>query len=143
MLEETRSKPIEHENCVEWAWKCCIKCETNGPVLLHRNIHFTETPHIYICILNFRTPLPPCNSSLKSRFLLGQLNDDSAAKFIWTCAFLFVYSLPGKIFFFKIAKLNLINLRREKSSQLSDQSKHKFSTFSSNKFPSDQIEDGC
>ena len=42
-----------------------MKCETNDPVLLHGNIHFSETPHIFICILNFRTPLS-CNSSLKS-----------------------------------------------------------------------------
>ena len=142
MLGEARSKPIQHENCVEWSWKCCIKCETNGPVLLHRNIHFTETPHIYICIQNFRTPLP-CNCSLKSGFPLGESNDDFAAKFIWECAFSFVYSVSGKIFFFKIVKLNLISFWREKSPQLSDQSKHKFSTLSSNKFPSDQIEDGC
>ena len=142
MLEETRSKPIQHENCVEWSWKCCIKCETNGPVLLHRNIHFTETPHIYICILNFRTPLF-CNSWLKSGFPLGESNDDFAAKFIWACAFLFVYRLVGKIFFFKTVKLNLINFWREKSPQLSDQSKYKFSILSWNKSPSDQIEDGC
>ena len=42
-----------------------MKWETNDPVLLHGNIHFSETPHIYICILNFRTPLS-CNSSFKS-----------------------------------------------------------------------------
>ena len=139
MLDETRSKPIQHENCVERAWKCCMKCETNGPVLLHRNIHFTETPHIYICILNFRTPLP----SLKGGFPLGEMNGDFAEKFIWACVFLFVCSLAGKIFLFKIVKMNLINSRREKSPQLPDQSKYKFSTLSSNKFPSDQIEDGC
>ena len=92
-----------------WAWKCCMKCETNCPVLFHRNIHFTETPHIYICILSFRTPLP-----------LGEINGDFAAKFIWACAFLFVHSLAGKIFLFKIVKMNLINSRREKSPQLSD-----------------------
>ena len=102
-----------------------MKCETNGPVLLHRNIHFTKTPHIYICILNFRTLLP-CNSSLKGGFPLGEMNGDFAAKFIWACAFLFVYSLTGKIFLFKIVKMNLINSRREKSPQLSDESKHKF-----------------
>ena len=34
-------------------------------MLLHGNIHFSETPQIYICMLNFRAPLP-CNSSLKS-----------------------------------------------------------------------------
>ena len=103
MLDETRSKPIQHENCVEWAWKYCIKWETNGPVLLHRNIHFTETPHIYICILNFHTPLP-CNSSLKGGFPSDQMNADFAAKFIWACAFSFVYSLAGKIFLLKIVK---------------------------------------
>ena len=90
-----------------------MKCETNGPVLLHRNIHFTEAPHIYICILNFRTPLP-CNSSLKGGFPLSEMNGDFAAKFVWACAFLFVYSLAGKIFL-KIVKMNLINSRREKS----------------------------
>ena len=87
------------------------------------------------------TEFPPCNSSLG--FPLGEMNSDFAAKFIWACAFLFVYSLAGKIFLFKIVKMNLINSRREKSPQLLDQSKHKFSTLPSNKFPSDQIEDGC
>ena len=139
MLDETKTKPIPHENCVEWAWKCCMKCETNGPVLLHRKIF---EPHIYICILNFCTPLP-CNSSLKGGFLLGKMNGDFTTKFVWAWTFLFVYSLAGKIFLFKVVKMNLINSRREKSPQLSDQSKHKFSTLSSNKFPSDQIEDGC
>ena len=67
----------------------------------------------------------------------------SAAKLIWACTFLFVYSLAAKIFLFKIIKMNLINLQREKLPQVSDQSKHNFSTLSSNKFPSDQIEDGC
>ena len=65
MLDETRSKPIQHENCVKWCWKCCMKCQTNDTVLLHENIHFSETPYIYICILNFCTPLS-CNSSIKS-----------------------------------------------------------------------------
>ena len=65
MLDETSSKPIQHENCVKWCWKCCMKCQTNDPVLLHENIHFSETPYIYIWILNFCTPLS-CNSSLKS-----------------------------------------------------------------------------
>ena len=142
MLDETRCKLIQHENCVQWAWKCYMKCKTNGPVLLHRNIHFTKTPHIYICLLNFRTPLP-CNSSLIDGFPLGEMNGDFVVKFIWEYAFLFAYSLDVKIFLFKIIKINLINSRREKSPQLSDQSKHKFSTLPSNKFPSDQIEDGC
>ena len=125
MLDKTRSKPIQQENCVEWAGKYCMKCETNGPVLLHRNIHVTETLHIYICILNFRTPLP-CNFSVKGGFPLGKMNGDFSAKFIWACAFLFVYSLAGKIFLFKIVKMNLINSRREKSPQLPDQSKQIF-----------------
>ena len=42
-----------------------MKCQTNDTVLLHENIHFSETPYIYICILNFCTPLS-CNSSIKS-----------------------------------------------------------------------------
>ena len=127
---------------VKRASKCCMKCETNGRVLLHRNIHFTETPHSYICILNFHTPLP-CNPSLKGGFPLDEMNDDFAAKFIWACAFVFVYSLACKIFLFKIVKMNLINSRREKLPLLPDQSKRKYSTLSPNKFPSDQIEDGC
>ena len=142
MLDETRSKPTQHENCVEWAWKCCVKCEINVPVLLHWNIHFSETPHICIRIPDFRATLP-CNSSLKGGFPLGKMNGDFAAKFIWASAFLFVYSLADKVFLFKIVKMNSANSRRKKSAQLSDQSKHKLSTLSSNKFPSDQIEDGC
>ena len=65
MLDETQSKQFQHENCVEWAWKCCMKCKTNNPVLLHWNINFSDTQHIYKCILIFCTPLS-CNSSLKS-----------------------------------------------------------------------------
>ena len=87
-----------------------MKCERNDSVLLHRNIHFTETPHMCIYILNFCTPLR-CNSSLKGGFPLGEMNDNFAAKFIWACAFLFVYSLAGKIFLFEVVKMNLINLR--------------------------------
>ena len=32
------------------------------------------------------------------------MNGDFAAKFIWACAFLFVYTLAGKTFLFKIVK---------------------------------------
>ena len=74
------------------------------------------------------------------------MNDDFTAKFIWACAFLFVYSLAGEIFFFKIVKMNLTNSRRKKSPKLLVQSKHnQISTFalSPNTFKSDQIEDGC
>ena len=39
--------------------------------------------------------------------------------------------------------MNLINSQQEKSPQLPDQSKQKFSTLSPNKFPSDQIEDAA
>ena len=39
--------------------------QTTNPVLLHGNIHFSETPHIYKCMLNFCTLLS-CNSLLKS-----------------------------------------------------------------------------
>ena len=130
MLDETRSKPIQPENCVGWAWKCCMKCETTtqccciGTYISLR--HHTFTYVYWISVL----PLP-------------KMNGDFAAKFIWTCAFLFIYSLAGEIFLFKIVKMNLINSRREKSPELSNQSKHKFSTLPSNKFPSDQIEDGC
>ena len=48
MLDETRIKPIQHANCVEWGWKYCVKCKTNDSVLLHGNILFSEVPHIYI-----------------------------------------------------------------------------------------------
>ena len=71
------------------------------------------------------------------------MNGDFAVKFIWACAFSFVYSLAGEIFLFKIVKMNLTNLRRKKSPQLFDQSEHKLLTMLSNKFPSNQIEDGC
>ena len=41
------------------------------------------------------------------------MNGDFAAKFIWACAFLFVYNLAGEIFLFKIVKMNLTNLRQK------------------------------
>ena len=41
----------------------------------------------------------------KGGFPLGAMSDDFVAKFIWACAFLFVYSLAGEIFLFKIVKL--------------------------------------
>ena len=39
--------------------------QTTNPVMLHGNIHFSETTHIYKCILNFCTLLS-CNFLLKS-----------------------------------------------------------------------------
>ena len=74
------------------------------------------------------------------------MNGDFAGTFIWTCAFLFVYSLTGEIFLFKIVKMDLTNLRRQNSPQFLDQSKHKYISIfalSANTFQSDQIEDGC
>ena len=41
------------------------------------------------------------------------MNGDFATKFIWAGTFLFVYSLAGEIFLFKIVKLNLTNSRRK------------------------------
>ena len=79
-------------------------------------------------------------------FPLSEMNGDFAEKFIWACAFLFVYSLAGEIFLFKIVKMNLTNSRRKNSPQLLDQSKHKYILIfdlSANTFHSDQIEDGC
>ena len=73
------------------------------------------------------------------------MNGDFAAKFIWACEFLFVYSLAGEIFFFKIVKTDLTNLRRKSLPQLLDQSKHKYISIfalSANAFQSNQIEDG-
>ena len=125
----------EPEN-VAWNAKQMAQCCCIGTYISLRHHTFT---YVYY---NFHTPLP-CNCSLKGGFPLGKMNGDLPAKFIWECAFLFVYSLAGKIFLFIIVKMNLINSRREKSPQLSDQSKHKFSTLWSNKFPSDQIKDGC
>ena len=40
------------------------------------------------------------------------MNGDVFAKFIWACAFLFVYSLAGETFLFKTVKMDLI--REEK-----------------------------
>ena len=79
---------------------------------------------------------------IKTGFLLGEVNGDFAAKFVWACTFLFVYSLTGEIFFFKVVKINLTNLLRKNLPQLLDQSKRKLSPLSGNKFPSDQMEDG-
>ena len=74
------------------------------------------------------------------------MNANFAAKFIWACTFLFVYSLAGEIFLFKIVKIDLTNLRRKNLPQFLDQSKHKYILIfdlSANTFHSDQIEDGC
>ena len=74
------------------------------------------------------------------------MNGDLEAKFIWACAFLFVYSLAGEIFLFKIVNADLTNSRRKNSPQLLDQSKHKYISIfalSAHTFQSDQIEDGC
>ena len=53
------------------------------------------------------------------------MNGDFAATFIWTCAFLFVYSSTGEIFLFKIVKMDLTNSRQKNLPQLLDQSKDK------------------
>ena len=85
-------------------------------------------------------------SDTKGGFPLGKLSGDIATKFIFACAFLFVYSLAGEIFLFKIVKKDLTNSRRINSPQLFDQSKCKYIsifTFSANTFQSDQIEGGC
>ena len=74
------------------------------------------------------------------------MSGDFAAKFIWACAFLFVYSLAGEIFVFEIVKMDLTNSRRKNSPQLFDQSKRKYISmfsFSANTFQSDQIEGEC
>ena len=79
-------------------------------------------------------------------FPLGEINGDFAAKFIWTCAFLFVYSFAGEIFLFKMVKMNLTNSQRKKSPQLLDQSKHNYIlifALLANTFQSNQVEDGC
>ena len=86
------------------------------------------------------------DSNPKGRFPLGEMSGDFAAKFILACAFLFVYSLAGEIFLFKIVKMDLSNSRRKNSPQLFDQSKCKYISifvFSANTFQSDQIEGGC
>ena len=74
------------------------------------------------------------------------MNGDFAAKFVWACAFLFVYSLAGEMFLFKIVKMDLTNSRRKNSPQLSNQSKRKhISIFDlvANKFQLGQVEGGC
>ena len=85
---------------VEWAWKCCMKCETNDLVLLHGNIHFTETPRIYMCILNFCTPLS-CNSSLKSH--RGSQHRCSVKKLVLK---ILPYSWENTCVFNKVASLH-------------------------------------
>ena len=69
-----------------------------------------------------------------------------AAKFFWACAFLFVYSLAGEIFLFKIVQMDLTNSRRKNSPQLFDQLKRKYISifaFLANTFQPDQNDGGC
>ena len=73
------------------------------------------------------------------------MNGDFAAKFIWACAFLFVYSLAGAIFLFQIVKTDLTNSRQKNLPQLFDQSKHKYISIfalSANAFQPGEIEHG-
>ena len=82
----------------------------------------------------------------KGGFPLGRMSGDFVAKFIWACAFLFVYSLAGKIFLLKIVQMDLTNSRRKNSPQLFDQSKRKYISIfalTANTFQSDQNEGGC
>ena len=80
------------------------------------------------------------------------MSGNFATKFIWACVFVFINSLAGEIFLFKIVKMDLTNWRRKNSPQSSDQSKctyisiFAFSSifdFSANTFQSDQIKGGC
>ena len=74
------------------------------------------------------------------------MSGDFAAKFIWACTFLFVYSLAGEIFLLKIVTMDLTNSRQKNSPQLFDQPKRKcisIFAFSTNAFQSDQIKGGC
>ena len=69
-------------------------------------------------------------------FPSGEMNVNFTTKFIWACTFLFVYSLAGEIFVFKIVKTDLTNLHQ----------KHKYISIfalSANTFQLDQIADGC
>ena len=71
-----------------------------------------------------------CSSTpCKGGFPLGEMNGDFAVKSIWACAFLFVYSLAGKVFIFKIVKIDFTNSQRKNSPRSLDQSKHKYISF--------------
>ena len=74
------------------------------------------------------------------------MSGDFAAKFFWAWAFLFVYSLAGEIFLFKIVQMDLTNSRRKNSPQLFDQLKRKYISifaFLANTFQPDQNDGGC
>ena len=68
------------------------------------------------------------NSLLKDRFPFGEMSGDFAAKFIWACAFLFVYSLAGEIFLFKVVKMDLTNLRSRQNC-LTNQNANTFQSY--------------
>ena len=54
------------------------------------------------------------------------MSGDFASKFIWACAFLFVYSLAGEIFLFKIVKMDLTNSQQKNSPRLFDKLKRTY-----------------
>ena len=92
-----------------------------------------------------QTFIPIRPAALKGGLPLGEINGDFAAKFIWTYALLFVYSLAGEIFLLTIVKMNLTISRPKKSPQYFDQLKDKYKpifALSANTFQSDQIQDG-
>ena len=66
-------------------------------------------------------------------FPLGKMSGDFATKFIWACAFLFVYSLARKIFLFIIVKMDYL-IRDEKirnNQQANKQTSQQANTFQS------------
>ena len=83
------------------------------------------------------------DSFCKGGFPLGKMNGYFATKFIWACTFLFVYSLVGKIFLFKIIKIDLTNSRRKNCQNHQNTNFISIFALSANTFQSDQIEDGC
>ena len=52
-----------------------------------------------------------CGNFVHLRQISSRRNGDFAVKFIWACAFLFVYSLAGEIFLLKIVETDLTNSR--------------------------------
>ena len=67
------------------------------------------------------------------------MNGDVFAKFIWACAFLFVYSLAGETFLFKTVKMDLIREEKIRHNCQTNQNTITFQSLLINTFQLDQI----
>ena len=115
-------------NLIDTFW-CHIKyAEVDANWLLKVKTYLDKLEKIQSKIKRKKLKNMSTNSLLKDRFPFGEMSGDFAAKFIWACAFLFVYSLAGEIFLFKVVKMDLTN-SRSRQNCLTNQNANTFQSY--------------